>query len=279
MAHLSAIINFWDGGELLPYAVENWWKCGVDSVIIVYSNLSNYGEHIDNDKFIMSPEFGLCHRYHYEPPGSSPMNKETLKRNHGLSWARSIGATHFVTADCDEFYDPEQFKEEWSKFQRANWQGLCCASRVYFKRPTLTIGEDVTIVPFIHTLQTGLYHCMNRKYPYAFINNQIRIDPTRQLSISTNVAWSPIIMEHMSWVRTDIERKIRNSTARANIEKSDVREEFKVAEAGYFLKFYRRTLYTVENKFNLPDYGGQNLGRDVSHGGQPPTPTDKVAKR
>lgn len=283
MAHLVAIINFWDGGELLPYAVDNWWKCGVDDVIIVYTNTSNYGHTLaglDNTNFLKNPAFKKCKTFLFDGEGYTAAQKETSKRNHGLTRARELGATHFVTADCDEFYDPDEFKHEFKRIKDSNGEvwGLCCASRVYFKRPTLTIGRDITTVPFIHVMLPGMYHGMNRHYPYAFVDGAIRIDPTRQLNLTRGVEWSNIMMEHYSWCRKDINQKIMNSTARGNIEKSDVREEFKVAEAGYFLKFYGRTLYTVENKFNLPDYGGTNMGQDVSHGGQPPSSTDPVAK-
>lgn len=282
MAHLTAIINVWDGRELLRDAVINWWRCGVDSVIIIYSNLSNYGEDLNNTVFLSAPWFRSCKIYNCEPiHGMSASDNETVKRNYGLLKAREMGATHFIMADCDEFYDPAEFRREWNELQSPNRHvaGMCCASTVYFKRPTLSIGVDVTIVPFIHALAPEIRHGFNRAYPFAFAGNQIRIDPTRQLNITRGVLWSNIMMHHFSWVRDDISRKIRNSSARMNIERTDVREEYRIAEAGYFLKFYRRTLYTVENKFNIPHYGCNDMGQDVSHGGKSAAPADPLAER
>jgi len=263
MAVLAAIINFWDGGELLPAAVANWWRCGVDRVIIIYSDTSNYGEYLDNTKFLKQPAFERCDIIKCEPEGYAAVQKETQKRNRGLQVAITLGVTHFVTADCDEFYDPEHFQREYKRLD-GSISGLVCASRVYFKSPTLCAGLDVTLVPFIHRLDGWLMHRFNRDYPFAFAGNSIKIDPSRQLNITSGVIWSDIIMEHFSWVRDDIERKIRNSSARVNIERSDVREEFRIAEAGYFLKFYKRTLYTVEDKYGILE---QNLR--TSHGAVP----------
>ena len=63
-----------------------------------------------------------------------------------------------------------------------------------------------------------------------------------------------ITMHHYSWLRKDYGKKIRNSTARANIEKSTIVQDLRLAKDGYFCNFYGKKLYTVENRFNLPEY-------------------------
>lgn len=252
---VCAIINFWDCAELLPYAVANWRKCGAE-VIIVYSDYSNYGEYHDNTSLLKSPEYRDCHIFQCEPAKGLPVQgNETYKRNFGLDMAKKLGFKYFVTADADEFYDPEEFKTALKNF-KPECKGLVCASQVYFGQPNLTIGLDVTLVPFIHRLTPTIQHEFNRRYPYAW-DKRIRIDPTRQLNINDGVYWSEIIMHHYSYVRKDIRTKIRNSTAKMNIQRSNVVKDFLQAKDGYFCEFYGKPLIHASVDFGIPyfDHG------------------------
>lgn len=225
----------------------------VDGIIIIDSCRSNYGE--DSQYNIVGLSLKGDHHFNREPQFTHPMNSETDKRNFGLHKARELGFTHFLMMDADEFYNPIDFQREKQRFiDNPDLAGLVCATQVYFKKPTLTIGLDTTLVPFIHKITPTLKHEFNRRYPYAWEGHNIKIDPTRSLNINSGVEWSEIVMHHYSWVRKDYEKKIRNSTARANIEKSTIREDLLLAKEGYFCKFYGKVLHAVPNYFNLPDY-------------------------
>lgn len=248
MVKLAAIYNVWSDWDLLYYSTENTRPL-VDGIIIIASEKSNYGE------ISPIPYWGRDKVFIREPQLHHPMNCETDKRNYGLNIARQEGYTHFLTMDCDEFYNPVDFLKEKQRFiDNPELSGLVCATQVYFKSPTLTIGVDTTLVPFIHKITPTLRHEFNRRYPYAWEGHNIRIDPTRSLNIDSGVEWSEIVMHHMSYVRKDYDKKIRNSTARANIEKSTIKEDLLLAKDGYYCKFYGKVLYTVENQFNLPEY-------------------------
>lgn len=244
----------------------------VDMVIVVYSNKSNYGEMDEWPTCRVTHEDPRVTFHNYETTLNHPMHAETEKRNYGLSLARSSGATHYLCMDSDEFYDQEEFKENILAFRKNDsLTGLVCKSRVYFSRPTLTIGMDTTLVPFIHKITPALRHEFNRQYPFAWEGRNIRIDPTRSFNINSGVEMSPIIMEHFSWVRKDMEaykRKIRNSTARANLELSNILQDLVNAKEGYFCQFYQKHLVRVPNRFNIPY--GELLDEDI----QPRTSTD-----
>lgn len=252
---ICAILNVWDGEELLPYAIDNWIACGMDGIILVWSNQSNYFETKD---FLMALKGGRAfpvYSCQCEPlRGLQPTENERRKRQTGLDLAKSVGYTHFVTADVDEFYEPDKFKQELKRFENPKLVGLVCPSQVYFKSPKLTIGLDVTRVPFIHEIIPDLKYEFNQKYPFAWEGGQIRIDPTRSFNINCGVEWSDIIMHHYSYVRRDIEVKIRNSTARANIERSTIRQDFLSAKEGSFVKFYGKTLVRAQVDFNIPEF-------------------------
>lgn len=257
---LAAIFCVWHDWDMLTYAVDNI-RPVVDRVIIVGSEYSNYG-----DKSEIPPWFVNYELIRFEPTeGLPPMINETDKRNMGLNFARMEGYTHFIMLDADEFYDRKQFTIEKQRLiDNPDLAGLVCASRVYFKSPSLTVGLDTTRVPFIHKITPTLKHTFNSLYPFAWEGKNIRIDPTRSLNINSGVEWSPIIMEHYSWCRKDIEIKIRNSTARANIERSTFRKDFALAKEGYFVEYYGKTLIRASVDFNIPEFDVPDIHKPLA---------------
>lgn len=242
--NIVAILNYWDGDCILPFALKNWEKLGID-VIIVYSNASNYGQIVNND-LILKPY--RCHKFKCEPLASlPPRDNETRKRNYGLDKARELGYKYFIACDVDEFYLPEAFDIDIDN-------GSVVSCQTYFKSPRLTIGLDTTLVPFIHKLTPTIRHEFNRNYPYAWIKGHIRIDPTRSLNISSGVVLrEDIRMHHYSYVRKDIEQKINNSTASGNIKRSTILKDLLYAKEGYFVEFYHRHLERSSVDFGVPD--------------------------
>lgn len=245
---LAAIYNVWDDWDLLKYSVANIEPL-VDGIIIVASEKSNYGEVSPipeewRDKVVIR-----------EPVFHQAMHSETDKRNFGLNLARRAGYTHFITMDADEFYDQLEFEDAKLLFRDTDLSGLVCFCQTYFKSPFLTIGRDTTLVPFIHKITPNIKHEFNREYPYAWsLTKEIRIDPTRSLNINSGVKLWDITMHHMSWIRKDFEKKIRNSTARHNLERSTIREDLRLAKEGYFVKFYGKSLVRAQVDFNIPEF-------------------------
>ena len=261
---IAAIYNCFDGLELLPHSMSNISPC-VDGIIIVYQTTSNFGE-VDKTveeqvKYFSSITRNQVHLIKYSPDlGKQGFDNERMKREIGLNHAKKLGFTHFLDIDCDEFYHREEFLRESERVLSGNLNGLVCASKVYFKSPTLTIGNDVTFVPFLCKIE-GATHKMNHNMPFAWSSmhgvpftpkKQIRIDPTRQLSFTSSMEWSDIFMHHFSWVRKDYKKKIRNSSARANIERSTILNDLELAKDGYFCQFYQKKLVNSENIFGLP---------------------------
>lgn len=234
---LAAIFCVWDDWDVLKFSVANI-RPVVDGIIIVGSNYSNYAELSP-----IPPEWHTTELYIKEPVLVHAMHAETDKRNYGLSIAMEQGYTHFIMMDADEFYMQSEFLKEKQRFiDNPNLAGLVCASQIYFGSPQLTIGLDTTRVPFIHSILPSLKHEFNRKYPFAWDGREIRIDPTRSLNINCGVEWSNIVMHHYSWCRKDYAKKIRNSTARGNLERSTILQDLVEAKEGHFCQFYRKPL-------------------------------------
>jgi len=242
---LCAIFNVWDDYELLRKSVDNIRPL-VDGVIIIASFKSNYGE--------WSPIPAEWHNdelFVHEPKFHIPMHSETDKRNFGLDVARKKGYTHFLTMDADEFYEHEPFLKARAMFH-GELKGLVCQCQTYFPN-NLTMGLDSTLVPFIHELTPTIKHEFNRKYPFAWSGKQILIDPTRSLNINTGVEKIDLIMHHYSWTRKDLTKKIRNSTARANLERSNILTQVCHAKAGDYIDFYKRSLVPATVDFGIND--------------------------
>lgn len=260
---LVAVIIVWDDWELVYCQIEHFLKHKmVDDVLVIFSEYSNYGEF---SEFIFKDynidyEGKKVELIQWEPDSKNvPRENETNKRNFGLIEARNRGFTHFLILDADEFYEPEPFLKAKERFlNEPNLAGLVCQCQTYFKSPQLTIGLDTTLVPFIHKLTPTIKHEFNKQYPFAWINGQIRIDPTRSLNISSGVERTDLIMHHMSWIRRDYEKKIRNSTARRNLERSSIRNDLVFAKEGYFVEFYQRHLQRSSVDFGIPEFHEHN---------------------
>jgi hypothetical protein len=259
---LAAIFNVWDDYDLLKYAVENMRPL-VEGIIVIYSNTSNYGE-ISQIPDCALP--GYVTGYNFEPNlNLSPMVNETTKRNFGIQKAREAGYTHFLIADSDEFYEKQPFLHAKNSF-RTDLSGLVVRSQVYFASPKLTIGLDTTLVPFIHKMTPTIKCEFNRKYPFAWENvRTIRIDPTRSYNITTGVEMNEeVIMHHLSWIRKDYEKKIRNSTARDNIKVSTIMKDLLQAKEGQMCEFYHKQLVASTVDFGIPDNVFQSFHKPTS---------------
>ena len=244
MSKLCAIYNVFDSVELLNGSM-NCLKNDVDLFIIVWQDVSNFGEYYDCTKDFQLPDFGCKIIFSkYEPQ----INKggtwnETQKRNIGLEIAKENNCTHFLHLDCDEYY--ENFSEAKKQFIDSGAKGSVCKILTYFKKPTLRLeNEDNYYVPFIHELKPDTI-AGNTEYPFY-------VDPTRKINES-NVVLLHVYMHHFSWIRKDIERKSRNSSAKFNIERSQLLHDYYSNETkdGYFLKDYNQKLIEVENLFEI----------------------------
>lgn len=226
----------------------------VDGIIVIGSTYSNYREYSP-----IPEEFKNDELHVREPHFHVPMHSETDKRNYGLEIARKQGYTHFLSMDADEVYEPEPFLKAKERFHVEPIKGLVCDCQTYFGNPELTFGLDVTLVPFIHELTPTIKHEFNRKYPFAWINGQIRIDPTRSFNITSGVEKVDLVMHHFSWVRADYTKKIRNSSARKNLERSNILNQVVDAKEGDFIDFYRKRLTRCPNRFGIHVTEGEGI--------------------
>jgi hypothetical protein len=250
MTKTAAIFCVWgDANEMIDKAIDNIKPC-VDGIIVVHSNISNFGEQLP---FVVG-KHAKTELWNLEPGlNMAPHKNEIAKRNYGINLARKAGYTHFIVMDFDEFYKQDEFMAEKERVERDNLNGLVCRLKVYFKLPTLCC-DDHTLVPFIHKLGPDTRSGDFKDYPFAYdAQGNAHIDPTRRLNYTSGVEMSEMVMHHMSYVRKDIGIKINNSAAKVNIGKSTLMNDYRNAKEGYYCKYYRQTLQVVDNYFNIPE--------------------------
>jgi hypothetical protein len=244
---IAAFFIVWGDEGLLTHAIRNIAPV-VDKVFVVYSRYSNFGEIDTQLDFVDDAEY-----LHFEPDqAKKPAENERAKRNFGLDQLRERGFTHFIMLDGDEFYEQEAFKRELTRFSDPNLKGLVCPLKCYFRTPYLSV-KDHTLVTFIHKLTPELRFERNPGYPFAIHEERLSIDPTRTLNIRDGVEWSDIIMHHYSYIRPDVRKKVRNSTARRNLEVSSIFEDYKNAKEGGYNNFYQSEYTKEKNIFRLPE--------------------------
>jgi hypothetical protein len=249
MNKLAAIYNVWDGTELLEYSI-NSVKNHVDLIIIVWQKISNQGEEYNPHHEILKVSTNITHMRLFHPElNKTGMENETEKRNIGLDIARSHNCTHFFHIDTDECYkDFGKLKADYFRKEelKPTTDGSVLRILTYFKKPIWSLEEsDNYLVPFIHKLKPEITTGIHNTYPHY-------VDPTRRINAS-DVFQINGYMHHYSWVRKDIERKIRNSSAKQNIQRSKLLSDYNNPELGpgYFLKDYGQKLIEVPNYFNI----------------------------
>lgn len=252
---LAACYNVWsDGLDLLRQSIENISPV-VDHVIVVWSERSNYGVYSNATlEFIIKNHLPSNVAFLQLEPQTDlmPHSNETKKRNFGIEAARKLQCTHFINMDSDEFYIQSEFIKEKEIIEKENLNGLVCRLKVLFKKPTYCL-PDHTLVPFIQKLTSTVSVGSFKNYPFTYDKEGgCHIDPTRRPSHTNGISMSDIFMYHASWVRSNFNLKIENSSAKKNLLKSSIYKDLATAAPGVYNEFYRAEIKECENIFNLP---------------------------
>jgi len=209
---LGIAYNIFNGDELLVDSLKRLRGVS-DYIVLTYQNISNVGNkslldlkskliQIDNslydDIVLFEPSFSL-----------KPQKNETNKRNLGLSYARKNKCTHFMSIDCDEFYDIDQFENAKRVIIENNYKSTSCELVNYYHSSKYQIVAHKQYVPFIFKITIFKKHKFAKPFP-------VYVDPTRVISDNNFYCFKSkeLIMHHMSYVRKDyesIKNKLDNS--------------------------------------------------------------------
>lgn len=208
---LAAIYNTFDGEELLEGSIAQIAD-EVDEILIVYQLESNIGEHYPELLTTLAKIKELWPKIRlrkYAPDLELPAaTNERQKRQIGLDWALRLQCTHFLFLDNDEYYERDAFALAKALLENGNYDASACRLYTYYRQPTYRLEPIENYwVPFICRLKLGLK--AGSRFP-------ARVDPTRGVSSIERCylfVEGELVMHHYSYVRKDIGRKLRNSSA------------------------------------------------------------------
>lgn len=246
---LIAIYSIFDGLEVLEGSIrQTYSECF--KVILHYQTTSNFGE-VDEDveNFIrmLALKYKKINLYRFEPNLNAGGGiNEKNKRMLSIEYARKLGASHFIFVDCDEYYLTNQFIKARNLILENNYDSSACRLFTYYKHPIyqLTPIENY-YVPFIHSINLNL----SEEY-------SVYADPTR-ISKGKNFyefKQDELMMYHFSWVRKDLGKKLRNSSANVNwrLKIPDMLEQFYNFRLGdEIIAYPGHSISQVDNIFNI----------------------------
>jgi len=250
---LGVCYMLFDGEELLRPAIKSI-RSEADFVAVTWQKTSYHGNpnDIDLEPLLeqLKAEKLVDKAIFYEPNLSeSPKDNELKLRNIGLEASRDAGCTHHISLDVDEFVLAEQLKCAKDTFGDNDYSII--QNIYYYKKPTWRMSPNVknNFVSFIHPVTTK--YEMIPKYTH-------RIEITRRLAPYTKCRlYKPeeCVMHHMSYVRRDMGKKLRNSMTGKlfninrfidEIDKYQLGERFVVAP-----DFLTRRTILVDDIFNI----------------------------
>lgn len=198
---LGVSYNLFNGNELLEESLKRIREVA-DFIVLVYSDYSHAGIY-DNSAYIAIQNLDkklydkvVC----FEPlKSNTPEENELAKRNTGLKYSKKARCSHFMSIDCDEFYDIENFKKAKARVEAEKADGSYCELVNYFWNSKYQMVESNTqYVPFIYKIRHFRKHRLKYRFP-------VIIDPTRIIPSKKVLGFKSeeLLMHHMSYVRLD----------------------------------------------------------------------------
>lgn len=212
---LGASYNVFDGIELLEASIKSI-RYNVDYINVVYQTVSNYGQTIDSIEYLedLLKRKLIDNLIYYNPTTHKGGGfNETRKRNIGLNDCKINNCTHMMSMDTDECYLNDQLAYAKQMIESNNSDSSACKMKVYYKYPTLQIKKLMDVyVSLIMKIDDRQF--TNAGWP-------VTVDPTRKMKANKLHLFTrnEIEMHHYSYVRTDLNAKLTNSSAVSNYTK------------------------------------------------------------
>ena len=208
---IGVAYNIWDGDEHLPESLH-WVRQFADYVVGVYSNVSNSSE-----LYEPTIPLGFNRLIEYLPNQSLTRHQNELaKRNIGYKACMDADCTLFMTIDCDEIYDPYQLMRVAVRMQRDGYDASACQMQTYYgDKFHQYLEPERYYVPLLYKVWQGREFKEYTQWP-------VLADPTRKFASNNVLVLSreECEMHHYSYVRNDIARKLRNSSAYPNVQRT-----------------------------------------------------------
>lgn len=261
---LGISYNIFDGEEMLPFALKNL-RPFADFMVVVYQTTSNFGNENPNLLPVLEKlkKEGLIDKlFCYEPNLIYNENKsvnwksgtlnEIEKREIGLKICRANGCDTYMTLDCDELYDPEEFRWAMFDFQQGGYDTSFTNLLTYYKLPTMELTPYETwYQPLFYKIKKDTKFEMFENYP-------VFTDRTKMVKAGHTRVYTrkEIQQYHYAYVRHNLLSKVLNSSAQSDVQNAELvmerYENWKSVEDGACLIGKQEFgLKEVPNKFNI----------------------------
>lgn len=225
ISKLGLGIVCFEGSELIK-SITKEIREHVDYIVVCLQNKSYHGEPInqfDIDEINMCKNAGLVDEIIWYEPDLSYLEQETFdpkiprileteKRNMMINHLESMGCSHDIIIDSDEFYDATEFKNAKDIFNSRDDMHVSYCQYINFYRDTrhYMLWPWESYVPFIADIRF--------RFVYEHGTFDKPSDPTRRYFIPEDdicksfhtFNWNVIHMNHLSWIRLDITKKINS---------------------------------------------------------------------
>jgi hypothetical protein len=262
---LGVTYNIFDGEEMLFFSLRNLRPL-VQHINVVYQTFSNFG----NENRNLEAKLNMYHRAglidvlsHYAPTlkknedGSlrwqNGQENEIKKRNIGLQICRANGCDAMMTLDCDELYDPKEFKFAKNDFELGDYDTSFCKMSTYYKQPIYRLyPKEEYYAPLFYKIKK------ETEFGYTSADYPVVLDPTRKVKAGYSRIYEreEIEMHHYAYVRNDISSKVINSSSQSDeVSKQKViwhYDNFKdIRDSALMIGGVSHGLIKVENKFDI----------------------------
>jgi hypothetical protein len=262
---LGVSYNVFDGEELLAFSLKAIREA-VEHINVVYQTVSNFGNSCApelKDMLLELRERKLVDElFEYVPDfGRRPDFNEAAKRNLGLQIAKQRGCTHFLSMDCDEFYDRRELAWAREYIEQNGIEASACGVLGHIKEPVFQFQGGTPYVPFIARIFPRSKIRLGSPFP-LLTDATRRLNGDRKLFLFKRkfhlFQKEELVMHHMGLVRRNIFGKYQNSTSNDGGAHSQKLLEFarrvrdwRFGEKLIHLHGEEITVVQVENKFNI----------------------------
>lgn len=207
--------SVFDGVELLESALANI-RPHADYISVVYQDVSWYGEPAPEPMLPLLEKLkaqGLIDTIIFFEPDfrRSAGQNERRKRSLGLRDAKRHRVEYYMSMDVDEFYFADEIENAKYRIVRKGITRACVGQDTYGEEPTQKCLYSInSFVPFFSRINFFSRHAKDAHLPCL-------CDPNRQLNhqlFDKYYVLNTCSMQHMSKVRVDLARKLRNSSGK-----------------------------------------------------------------
>jgi len=206
---LGMSFNVFSGADLLKPAILNA-SHSANYIVCVFSKVSNTGE---SAPAYLEPllqdllregyvDEVICHSPIVTQSLAQMQGNNRQKRILGKEACKRAGCTHYMSRDCDEFYDVDLFKN--ALFKLSTYDFTACRIYEYALCPTRRNPElSGLYVPVIHDINLD-YKC-NRSVP-VLLDKERTVTPIKKYYVHSP---DELVMHHMCGVRYNSEEYVR----------------------------------------------------------------------